>query len=247
MTSPTSSRSARVPTEQPARGRIYTAKRPVRLSDVTPKGRMRLDAVARYLQDIGNDDAVDAIGEDAAAWVVRRTTLEVEQFPVFREDLQLSTWASGVGSRWAERSTAITGSDGGAIHATALWVHVDLATGRPKRLPAEFDAMYGEAAGGRTVHARLGHDDPPAGAAAVPWPPRFSDFDVLGHVNNAVYWAVVEEHLDLIAPVSVVVEYRGGIDRGQVVTVKKAGDCLWIEADGAVAASVRAETEGLYS
>jgi len=225
--------------------RRFSASRPVRLSDVTPKGRARLDAVARYLQDIGNDDAVDGIGEAASAWVVRRTTLAVERFPVFREVLALSTWASGVGSRWAERSTSITGSEGAAIHATALWVHVDLATGRPKRLPETFDAVYGEAAGGREVSARLGHDNPPDGAVAVPWPARFSDFDVLGHVNNAVYWAVVEEHFDLVAPVTVVLEYRGGIDRGQAATVVTAGDSLWIVAEGSVAASARLSTEQL--
>jgi acyl-ACP thioesterase len=234
-----------VPTERPTSGRIYEATRPVRLSDVTPKGRARLDAVARYLQDIGNDDAVDGIGEDAAAWVVRRTTLQVEQFPVFREELTLTTWASGVGSRWAERSTSIVGSGGGAIHATALWVHVDLQTGRPKRLPADFDRVYSEAAAGRTVKARLGHDDPPESSDPVPWPARFSDFDVLGHVNNAVYWAVVEEHLDLIAPVTVVLEYRGGIDRGQAAGVVVKGGSLWILADGVVAASARITAEGL--
>ena len=203
--------------------------------------------MARYLQDIGNDDAVDAIGIDAAAWVVRRTTLAVARFPVFREELRLITWASGVGSRWAERSTSILGSEGGAIHATAVWVHVDLETGRPKRLPAEFDRQYGEAAAGRTISARLGHDAPADSSNPVPWPARFSDFDVLGHVNNAVYWAVVEEHLDLNAPVTVELEYRGGIDRGQVAGVVTEGQSLWILADGAVAASARITPEGLYS
>ena len=62
---------------------------------------------------------------------------------------------------------------------------------------------------------------------------------MLGHVNNAVYWAVVEEHLDLKAPVTVVLEYRGGIDRGQAAGVVVEGDSLWILADGAVAASAR--------
>jgi acyl-ACP thioesterase len=234
-----------VPTDPPERGRTFRATRPVRLSDVTPKGRCRVDAIARYLQDIGNDDAVDGIGRDAAAWVVRRTTLHVERFPVFRERLDLTTWASGVGSRWAERSTAITGSEGGAVQATALWVHVDLETGRPKRLPPDFDRVYGEAAAGRTVTARLDHGDPPATGEPIPWPARFSDFDVLGHVNNAVYWAVVEEHLDLQAPVTVVLEYRGGIDRGQTAEVVVDGDSLWILADGSVAASARITPERL--
>jgi acyl-ACP thioesterase len=215
------------------------------LSDVTPKGRMRLDAVARHLQDIAHDDGIDAIGDEATAWVVRRTTLHVEQFPVFRESLKLSTWASGAGSRWAERRTSITGSGGGSIEVTAVWVHVDLATGRPKVLPADFDRLYGEAVGGRTVSARLTHDGPPEGVAGVPWPLRFSDFDVLGHVNNAVYWAVVEEHLDLIAPVAVVLEFRGGIDRGQAPEVVVQGDWLWMVASGAVAATARINAEGL--
>ena len=198
---------------------------------------MRLDAVARYLQDVGNDDAVDAIGDDAAAWVVRRTTVTVTQFPRFRETLTLTTWASGVGSRWAERSTSIVGSDGGAIDATALWVHVDLSTGRPKALPAEFDRQYGESAAGRSVSARLTHESPPTDARGVAWPLRFTDFDVLGHVNNAVYWAMVEEFLDLRAPTTVEVEYRGGIDRDQQVEVISAPGALWMTADGAVAAT----------
>jgi len=200
---------------------------------------MRLDAVARYLQDVGNDDAVDAIGEDAAAWVVRRTTIAVDRFPVFRDNLTLTTWASGTGSRWAERSTTITGSEGAAIRATALWVHVDLRSGRPKVLPPDFERAYGESAGGRTVSARLHHDPPPEGLPRIPWVPRFSDFDVLGHVNNAVYWAIVEEHLDLDAPTAVELEYRGGIDRGQDVGVVTSPDALWILADSAIAASAR--------
>lgn len=227
--------------------RRYTSSRRVRLSDVSPKGRLRLDATARYLQDIANDDAVDAIGEDAAAWVVRRTTLDVRRFPTFREELTLTTWASGVGSRWAERRTSIEGVDGGAIEAAALWVHVDLATGRPKKLPADFEREYGESAAGRTVAARLVHGGPTEGAESHPWTPRFSDFDVLGHVNNAVYWAVVEEFMDLAAPVTVELEYRGGIDRGQDVQVLTDADALWITADATVAATARIVGEGLYS
>lgn len=223
----------------PIRGRTFSAGRRVRLADVTPKGRLRLDAVARYLQDVANDDAVDAIGEDAAAWVVRRTSLRVERFPTFREDVTLTTWASGVGSRWAERRTSIVGADGGSVEAAALWVHVDLVTGRPKVLPPDFERQYAEAAGGRTVSARLTHDAPPPDVDGHEWISRFSDFDVLGHVNNAVYWAIVEEFLDVVAPLDIELEYKGGIDRGQRVGVITGPGALWITADQAVAASAR--------
>jgi acyl-ACP thioesterase len=222
----------------PASGRTFTGTTRVRLGDVTSKGRMRLDAVARSVQDVANDDAVDAIREDAGGWVVRRTEMHVERFPVFREDLRLTTWASGTGGRWAERRTSIEGAGGGAIEVAALWVHVD-ASGRPKRLTQSFFDAYGEAAGGRTVHPRLAHGGPPDGRTPEPWQLRFSDFDLLGHVNNAVYWAVFEECFDVTAPTTVTVEYRGGIDRGQRAEIVLDGREMWLLADGTVAASAR--------
>jgi len=232
---------------RPASGRTFTGTTRVRLGDVSPKGRLRLDAVARYLQDVANDDVVDAIGEEAAAWVVRRTQMHVERFPVFREDLRLTTWASGTGGRWAERRTSVEGDRGGSIEAVALWVHVDAVTGRPKRLASSFFDTYGDAAGGRTVHPRLSHGGPPDGRGGEPWALRFSDFDVLGHVNNAVYWAVVEECLDLRAPTTVTVEYRGGVDRGQHAEIVLNGHELWLLADGEVAASGRIDEAQGYT
>jgi acyl-ACP thioesterase len=211
----------------------------VRLGDVSPKGRVRLDAVARYLQDIANDDGTEAIGEDAMAWVLRRVVIEVTRFPVLREALELTTWASGRGSRWAERRTSIEGDRGGHIEVAAIWVHVDLATGRPKKLTEEnFDAFYLEATAGREVTARLRHPDlPPVADSRDLWHPRFVDFDVLGHVNNAVYLAMVEEVLDVAAGDTIEVEFRGGVDRGQAVELVRAGGSLWITASGSVAAT----------
>ena len=225
---------------RPSRGRVFTGERAVRLGDVSPKGRLRLDAVARYLQDVANDDGADAIGEDAMAWVLRRMTVRIDCFPILRERLTLSTWASGVGSRWAERRTSIEGARGGRVEAAAIWVHIDMASGRPRRLTPGFDEHYLEATGGRAVAARLQHGDPPAAPdERRPWPARFADFDVLGHVNNAVYAAMVEEALDLAAPCEVELEFRGGISRGDPVELVRSGTALWVTAGDAVAATAQ--------
>ena len=69
------------------------------------------------------------------------------------------------------------------------------------------------AAGGRTVRARQTLPTrPPDGAAVGQWPVRVTDFDVLGHVNNAIYWAMLEELLaarrDLRAPMTIVLEHH---------------------------------------
>jgi acyl-ACP thioesterase len=229
----------------PARGRVHTGERRVRLGDATPGGRLRFDALARYLQDVSNDDTREA-GLDDDGWVVRRTAVQVDRVPVVGEHLVLRTFCSGTGGRWAERRVQVHGDQGGAVEAVSLWVHVDLDTGRPTPLTPQFFELYGEAAGGRTVRARLTHPDPPAGGdTGHPWPLRATDFDVMRHMNNAVYWAAVEEELrrrrDLRAPLRAEVEFRAAIEPGDdvnIVTQDGEGELrLWLRRDGATVAA----------
>lgn len=180
----------------PDEGRIFATQRRVRLGDVAPSGRIRVDALARYLQDIARDDSADSGLPNPMAWVVRRTAIEVVRAPVFQERVKLTTWCSGVGSRWAERRTTIAGEHDGLVETATIWVHIDPESGRPARLGPEFAALYGPTAAGRKVDARLSHDtEVPAGTPLRPWQWRATDFDVLDHVNNAAYAETVEEAL----------------------------------------------------
>ena len=211
--------------DTPADGRIFATTRRVRLGDSSPGGRLRLDALARLLQDISDDDTRSAGFDDAAGWVVRRTSIRVESFPVYLDVLHARTWCSGTGGRWAERRISLRGDDErGAVDAATLWVHLDPETMRPLPLPGRFHELFGAAAGGRTVRATLHHDALPDDVpAAHPFALRFTDFDVLGHMNNANYWVPVEEELsrrrDLRAPMHAEVEHREAIEPGAVVDV----------------------------
>jgi len=242
---PEPSPSALVP--RPSVGRVFEEARRVRLADVSPAGRLRLDAATRYLQDLSADDTADAALADAEAWVVRRTVIEVQQFPRYLEALELATWCSGIGSHYAERRISVVGEQGGVVEAATTWVHFDQATGRPKRVPEGFASLYGDAAGGRRIKARLVHDGlPDDGVERAPWPLRFSDFDVLDHVNNAAYWEAVEEtlaaHRDLRAPLRAELEHRSAVERHAAVERCHRRDPdgtlrVWLVADGTVAAS----------
>ncbi len=223
----------------------------MRLADVSPAGRLRLDAAARFLQDLSADDTADAALPDAEAWVVRKTAIEVAAFPRYLESLAMATWCSGTGSHWAERRISIAGALGGAVEAATTWVHFDEASGRPSRIPAGFDEIYGEASGGRRVKARLDHSDPPDGPLETfSWPLRFSDFDVLGHVNNAACWQIVEEAMssrrDLRAPLRAEVQHRIAIERDATVEVLALdgadGLDLWVRADGVLAVTARVQS-----
>jgi len=209
--------------------------------------------LARFLQDVSGDDSDDAaIDEDGRGWVVRRTVVEVRRAAVLGASVDLVTWCSGIGSRWAERRVTLRAAEGGHVEAATLWVYVDIATGRPSRLPPRFDEFFAESAAGRRVTARLRHPPPPPnGASARRWPLRFCDFDVLGHVNNASYWEAVEEELAdrrrLRAPVRAELEYGAGINLGAAVDILAVdepddGLAVWLVADGVVAASARLYT-----
>ncbi len=223
-------------------GRCYEARRRVRLGDVDRHGRLRLDALARYLQDVSDDDVRDSGYEDPMGWVARRTIVVVDRVPRLGEQLTLATFCSGLGPRWAERRVSVTGEDGAGVEAGTLWVHLDLTTMAPRALDAGFLARFGPAAAGRTVRARLQHEPLVPGAGERrPWIVRATDLDVLGHVNNAAYWAAVEEVMAdrqerPRRSVRGELEFRAPVERGTpvelVVQDRHDGFAAWIASPG---------------
>lgn len=236
----------------PGPGRRFVADRRVRLGDVTPSGRVRLDAVARYLQDIAADDVADADVAEESTWVVRRTTLLVKGWPRYQEPIEVATWCAGVGAAWAERRTTIAGRQGVAVEAACLWVSLDPGTLRPAPPTERFLACYSPSAHGRRIGSRLTHRAPD-GVPATPVHLRLGDFDVLGHVNNAVSWALLEDELSRRCPGRSVraaeIEYRDAIEWGAKVelraTESEDGEVwMWVtDLDGAVLVSARAVLE----
>ena len=227
--------SARPATELlpvPAVGRRFEAERSVRLGDVDTRGELRLDAIARYLQDVATDDAIDAGLGNAMGWLVRRTMIRVVRPCVLNQRLRLVTFCTGVGRSWAERRTTIDDGNGAAVEAVSLWVQIDVTTGRPTRLGEGFFDRYGEAAAGRSVSSKLQLPGPPEGAERRPWQFRTTDLDPFRHVNNAAQWAAPEAllvgrdrvgaaELEFLAPV--------GDDPIELVV---AGDAAWLVHDG---------------
>jgi acyl-ACP thioesterase len=206
-----------------------------------------LDAIARYLQDIAADDGRDAGIVDHMAWLVRKTILRIDRRPGLEEELELVTWASGSGARWAERRTTISVGGAPVIEAASLWVCVDLHTMRPSRIPDRFWIMYREAVGDRLVSSRLSLPDlpPEERIEPRPWPLRVTDLDVLGHVNNAATWAAIEDQFHQAGGgrglIGADLEYRAPIDGSFATTVSSQirGDVMhvWLTANGAVLAT----------
>jgi acyl-ACP thioesterase len=221
----------------PGVGRRFEQSATFGLADAAPSGRVRLDALARRLQDVALADVVDAGLGEAALWVVRRTRLAVTRFPRFRETATVATFCSGIGRMWAQRRTTITTDGGGLVEAVALWVHLDPVSLRPSPFSPEELELYGPSAAGREIKARLRHPAPPEDAASRPWLFRSTELDIADHINNAAYWTVLEDEL-LAGPepaaIDVELEFRTPAQPGPHA-VLSAGARRWVVAgDGAV-------------
>ena len=83
----------------PAAGRVFTAGYPIRRTDVTPGGRLRLDALARFVQDVAEDDVADSGLAEPYGWLVRRCALTIRGYPRGGQQLRLATFCSATGPR----------------------------------------------------------------------------------------------------------------------------------------------------
>lgn len=201
-------------------------------ADCAPSGRARLDALARWLQDIAYADVVDAELADRAVWVVRRTRVRVQRFPRVGEACAVSTFCSGVGRMWAERRTSISlfGAPESEVEAVTLWVHLDPTSWRPIPLGDDEASVYGPSTGGRRVTARLRHPVPSWDEPSFTWTFRATELDIAGHINNAAYWQPLEEQLLLggeIERIDAELEYRTPAQPGEK-RVLHHGDRRWI-------------------
>jgi acyl-ACP thioesterase len=199
----------------PTSGRTFSSHRRIRLSDMDAHGRLRLDAVARYLQDVAIEDVEETgWGLPEHVWFIRHIRIAVlEPFLADRE-LELVTWCSGLAAIAAGRRWSLVGDRGGRTEVDSVWIHLG-----PDQRPARLDGfdVYAEATGGRTVSTRLELPDPEPDGHRVHWPLRSTDVDLHGHVNNAAYWHAVEARLEDVGidprrALLAKLDYRGPID-----------------------------------
>ncbi|MDT5142641.1 MAG: hypothetical protein QOI79_1978, partial [Mycobacterium sp.] len=144
----------------------------------------------------------------------------------FSDMLRMRRWCSGTSNRWCEMRVRIDGRKGGLLESEAFWINFNRDTQTPARIADDFleglrrttdvDRLRWKPylkAGSREDAAEI-HE----------FPVRFTDIDFFDHMNNSVYWSVVEDYLAaspelLKAPLRVTIEHDAAVALGDKLEI----------------------------
>ena len=248
--------------------RFFEGTYRVRTGDVDQDMRVRLDAVARYLQDVANDNIeATEFGTTDPFWIVRRTVIDVIRPISWPAGITAQRWCGALSTRWTNMRVRLTADhetnrfnpaerEPGLIETEAFWINVN-DQGMPSRLSDEaFDMLSAMTDVHRLRWKSMNPETAPA-ASEVALPDRdhvlrITDFDPFKHLNNAAYLEAIEDelvdHQDLVdVPHRTVIEYLRPIVPGTRLRLRRVREAdrllvwmLTIDDDGTeqVAATV---------
>lgn len=194
---------------------VFDVQWPLRVADVDREGRLKLDAATRHIQDIGSDQLREMGYEEThPLWIVRRTMVDVIRPIEFKDMLRLRRWCSGTSNRWCEMRVRVDGRKGGLIESEAFWININRETQGPARISDDFLSGLQRTTDVDRLRwkAYLKAGSREDAQDVRPFPLRVSDIDIFDHVNNSVYWSVVEDYLAtqpalMAAPLRVTIEH----------------------------------------
>jgi acyl-ACP thioesterase len=117
---------------------------------------------------------------------------------VFKDILRLRRWCSGTSNRWCEMRVRIEGRKGGLVESEAFWININRETQGPARIADDFiEGLRRTTNEGRLRwKAYLTAGSREDAEQIRDFPVRVSDIDIFDHMNNSVYWSVVEDYLN---------------------------------------------------
>ncbi len=147
---PRSAHTAHFPTPPPAPPGKFIMRRTVEWRDLDPVQHVNNANYMAYLEECGVAVAaahgwpMTRMMEAGFGIVARQYRIEYRQPALLGDEVEIATWISDVKRASAVRHYTLTRPRDGAllVRARVLWVWVDLATGRPIRIPADFMADF---------------------------------------------------------------------------------------------------------
>jgi acyl-ACP thioesterase len=212
--------------ELPDSGYVYQTGWRLATSDIDEHRRLRLDGVARDIQEVGAEHLADAqLAEVHPHWIVLRTVIDVIEPIELPSDITFRRWCAGLSTRWCSMRVQLEGSAGGRIETEGFWICMNKDTLTPSRLADSCLARFGTTTDNHRLKWRPWLTEPIHNGIDTPFPLRRTDIDLFEHVNNTIYWHGILEILGQVpelaaAPHRAVLEYRSPIKFGELVTIR---------------------------
>ena len=165
---------------------------------------LRPKALLNYLQEAATVHSERAgygskkLMDQGHAWILHRIGIHIHRPPVLGEELRIHTWHKGVKRFRAYRDFEILNGREKLVSVASLWLFIDLNHKKIIRVPENVSEYY-------TVEEKHAIDmDIDNWKPSMNYEPekfktiaiRHSDYDPLGHVNNALYFDFLENLTD---------------------------------------------------
>lgn len=224
---------------------MFSQTRRIEYSQLAPDKTVSIPDMLRFLQDTAVAHTtvcgypLEKLAELRRAWILLSTHIVFKKPILFPAEVTVKTWTYAFARAFGPRAFILENPETGEKYAEAatFWTYVDSETGRPKEIPADAAAVYGDDGPSEISYIRRAPD--------FEAKEHFADFRVLKrdldsnhHVNNAKY---VEYALEAIPADMRITEmeiyYRHSAFLGETISLYSERD-----ADGRILANIKNES-----
>ncbi|XP_076894013.1 palmitoyl-acyl carrier protein thioesterase, chloroplastic-like [Bidens hawaiensis] len=213
----------------------------VRSYEVGPDKTVTLQSILNLLQETALNHvwmsgllgdgfgATHGMMKNNLIWVVSRMQVQVDQYPIWGEILEIDTWVGASGKNGMRRDWEIRSHTTGIVfaRATSTWVMMNQFTRRLSKMPDEVRAEISP----WFIHKQAIKEESPEKIEKLDdnakyinsgLQPKRSDLDMNHHVNNVKYvgWmfeAIPDEYLENYQLSNIILEYRRECGSSDVV------------------------------
>ena len=229
----------------------YTKDLTIQCYETDASWRLKPASFMNLAQEAAGNHAVylgfgyDDLIVSNTAWILSRVHVEFIDTPKWREDITLTTWHKGLNRLFFLRDFVLTDRNGRErVKATTSWLVLDLATRRLVRDPKLMEE--GTVCTDNAIETPADKVHMPKDVESVHMMDHtvaYSDVDMNGHANNAMYmqWAMDAVDYDIASSRGVrefTLNFNHEIKPGSIVSLFKTrvedGECLHVFVEGKV-------------
>jgi len=174
--------------------------------EVDAKKRALISTIMNYLMDICSVQSdsrgvgVEYLMANNKGWILTQWNIKINRYPLYDENLKVSTRANSFYKYYAYRTNYIEDSLGNLIvDGRSIWLLVDSTKRRPVKVSDDMYAAYNisKSENERFIHSSLKPLD--SWDTEKVFDIRYSDIDTNQHVNNVKYvsWIIESIPLDI--------------------------------------------------